>query len=59
MTLNMSRSKWKGPFVEKSLVVANLTSDNNLNIKTLSRKTTILPFFIGKELKIHSVSLRD
>ena len=45
----MSRSVWKGPFVDPSLLkkVENLKSQTKpMPIKTLSRKSTIIPEFI-------------
>ena len=49
----MSRSKWKGPFIEKNL----LTKISRLN--TQSRKSTVLPFLIGKQLNVHSAVLKE
>ena len=46
----MSRSIWKGPFVEESLIKKVEKEKNNPNkkpIKTWSRKSTILPDFVG------------
>jgi ribosomal protein S19 len=44
----MGRAKWKGPFIEKSL----FTKNSQLN--TESRKSTILPFLVGKQLNVHN-----
>ena len=47
----MARSIWKGPFVEESLIKKVENKKNNPNrkpIKTWSRKSTILPDFVGK-----------
>ena len=53
----MSRSVWKGPFVDPSLLkkVEKLKSQTNPKpIKTWSRKSTIIPEFIGVSLLIHN-----
>ena len=46
----MARSVWKGPFVEESLIKKAEKQKNETNkkpIKTWSRKSTIIPDFIG------------
>ena len=46
----MARSVWKGPFVEESLIkkVEKIKNDPNRKpIKTWSRKSTIIPDFVG------------
>ena len=46
----MARSVWKGPFVEESLikkVEKQKTDPKKMPIKTWSRKSTIIPEFIG------------
>jgi len=53
----MSRSIWKGPFVDPSLLkkVEKLkTQSNPAPIKTWSRKSTIIPDFIGVSFLIHN-----
>ena len=53
----MSRSVWKGPFVDPSLIkkVEKLkNSPNKLPIKTWSRKSTIIPEFIGHSFLIYN-----
>ena len=53
----MSRSVWKGPFVDPSLIkkVERLKSQPNpLPIKTWSRKSTIIPDFIGISFLIYN-----
>ena len=53
----MSRSVWKGPFVDPSLLkkVEKLKSQSNPTpIKTWSRKSTIIPEFIGISFLIHN-----
>jgi len=53
----MSRSVWKGPFVDPSLIkkvekIKNQT--NKVPIKTWSRKSTIIPEFVGVSFLIHN-----
>ena len=50
----MGKSKWKGPFVEKSLFTKDLKFNGNSKVKTWSRNSTIVPFLVGKQLDIHS-----
>ena len=53
----MSRSVWKGPFVDPSLIkkVESLKNQTNKSpIKTWSRKSTIIPEFIGVSFLIHN-----
>ena len=53
----MSRSVWKGPFVDPSLIkkVEKLMNDvNKKPIKTWSRKSTIIPDFIGLSFLIYN-----
>ena len=53
----MSRSIWKGPFVDPSLIkkVEKLkTQSSSTPIKTWSRKSTIIPEFIGTSFLIHN-----
>ena len=53
----MSRSVWKGPFVDPSLIrkVDKLKDQiNKPPIKTWSRKSTIIPEFIGFSFLIHN-----
>ena len=53
----MSRSIWKGPFVEESLIKKVEKEKNNPNrkpIKTWSRKSTILPDFVGISFLIYN-----
>jgi len=51
----MSRSVWKGPFVEASLLkkVEKLKNDKK-PIKTWSRKSTIIPDFVGVSFLIYN-----
>ena len=53
----MSRSVWKGPFVDPSLIkkVEKLKKQTNKPpIKTWSRKSTIIPEFVGCSFLIHN-----
>ena len=53
----MSRSVWKGPFVDPSLLkkVEKLKNQSNPKpIKTWSRKSTIIPEFIGISFLIYN-----
>ncbi len=53
----MARSVWKGPFVEESLIrkVEKIKNDSNRKpIKTWSRKSTILPDFVGISFLIYN-----
>tara|TARA_B100000029_G_scaffold275520_1_gene270217 strand:- start:754 stop:1113 length:360 start_codon:yes stop_codon:yes gene_type:complete len=53
----MSRSVWKGPFVDPSLIkkVEKLkTQTNQAPIKTWSRKSTIIPEFVGFSFSIYN-----
>ena len=53
----MSRSVWKGPFVDPSLIkkVEKLkTQTNPTPIKTWSRKSTIIPEFVGISFLIYN-----
>ena len=53
----MARSVWKGPFVEESLMkkVDKYKDDpKKIPIKTWSRKSTILPDFVGVRFQIYN-----
>tara|TARA_Y100000590_G_C14982975_1_gene737047 strand:+ start:133 stop:519 length:387 start_codon:yes stop_codon:yes gene_type:complete len=53
----MSRSVWKGPFVDPSLLkkVEKLKGKTNVApIKTWARKCTIIPEFVGHSFLIHN-----
>ena len=53
----MARSVWKGPFVELSLLKkaeAAQDSGGRAPIKTWSRRSTILPEFIGLTVAVHN-----
>ena len=53
----MPRSVWKGPFVDPSLlkkVEKSKDQTNKTPIKTWSRKSTIIPEFVGHSFLIHN-----
>ena len=53
----MSRGVWKGPFVDPSLLkkVEKIKNQSNKQpIKTWSRKSTIIPEFVGISFLIHN-----
>ena len=53
----MTRSVWKGPFVDSHLLKkVKQASEQNKNtvIKTWSRRSTILPEFIGGNFAVHN-----
>ena len=53
----MTRSSWKGPFVDPSLIKKVDKMKNQVNktpIKTWSRKSTIIPEFVGHSFLIHN-----
>ena len=53
----MSRSIWKGPFVDPSLIKKVEKLKDQINkppIKTWSRKSTIIPEFVGFSFLIHN-----
>ena len=53
----MARSVWKGPFVEESLIKKVDRQKNDPNkkpIKTWSRKSTIIPEFVGYSFLIYN-----
>lgn len=52
----MARSVWKGPFVDNHVVKkaqAVLASGKHTIINTWSRRSTILPFFVGLTFGVH------
>ena len=53
----MARSLWKGPFVDGYLLKkaeAARSSGRNQAIKTWSRRSTILPQFVGLTFQVHN-----
>lgn len=49
----MARSLWKGPFIDFSLW-KNIKKAKNKHNKLFSRRSLILPAFIGKKFSIHT-----
>ena len=53
----MARSVWKGPFVDAYLLKkaeATLASGRNTVIKIWSRRSTIMPQFVGLTFGVHN-----
>lgn len=53
----MARSIWKGPFVDRHLLKKVETAregGKNVVIKTWSRRSTILPQFVGLTFGVHN-----
>ncbi|MDG1449324.1 MAG: 30S ribosomal protein S19 [Ascidiaceihabitans sp.] len=53
----MSRSVWKGPFVDMHLLkksIAMSEANRSEPIKTWSRRSTILPQFVGQTFNVHN-----
>ena len=53
----MTRSVWKGPFVDSQLIKKAEKSSNSGRkelIKTWSRRSTILPEFVGVNFAVHN-----
>lgn len=53
----MARSVWKGPFIDGYLIAKvdkARQSGKNLVIKTWSRRSTILPQFVGFTFGVHN-----
>lgn len=53
----MARSVWKGPFVDGFLikkVQKLITSGNSQIIQTWSRRSTIIPMFVGFTFAVHN-----
>lgn len=48
----MPRAKWKGPYVDTTLVKDNI--DNHFNNKTKNRNSEILPSFVGKTFDVYN-----
>lgn len=48
--MSSKRSLWKGPFINNNF----LLYQKKKIIKTNSRSTVILPFLIGKSIKLHN-----
>jgi small subunit ribosomal protein S19 len=52
----MSRSNWKVPFIQKSLLEKSLKLKNNkkLKLKTWSRNSSIVNSLIGTQVEVHN-----
>ena len=50
----MSRSCWKGPFIEKSLLTKIIKSQTKKALTVRCRSTTILPSFIDKNFMVYN-----
>jgi small subunit ribosomal protein S19 len=53
----VARSLWKGPFIDGYLLKkadAARASGRNMAIKTWSRRSTILPQFVGLTFQVHN-----
>lgn len=50
----MSRSNWKGPYIENLLITTIYNDKKKKENQTNSRKTVITPVFIGKTVTIHN-----
>jgi len=50
----MSRSLWKGPFVDKNLMSELRFQKKFKTLKTKSRNSSITPLFVGKTIEIHN-----
>ena len=48
----MARSIWKGPYVDPS--VLRKVFKPNKSLKVYSRRSVIMPEFVGKELEVHN-----
>ena len=56
----MPRSTWKGPFVDGYLLkkaAAAKESTKREVIKTWSRRSTVMPQFVGLNFQVHNLSL--
>lgn len=61
----MSRSLWKGPFLDYGLIRSFLKSSKKEPMKVYSRRSIILPQFVGFEveiyngLKFHKIKIKE
>ena len=55
----MSRSKWKGPYVQTDLLkqISKVKNCKKTNFKIFCRNSTIIPQFIGLHFNIHTGKL--
>ena len=59
----MNRSKWKGPFTDQYLIkkieqlnkLKKQGKKQNFVVRTWSRRSTILPTFVGYTFQVHNV----
>lgn len=49
----MTRSKWKNPHVDSTLI-SKIKTHKKMEIKTMARNSEILPSFIDKSFSIHT-----
>ena len=47
------RAKWKGPFINSFFLHITLVEGSDF-VKTRSRNTVILPYMVGKNIKIYN-----
>lgn len=50
----MSRSKWKGPYVELKVLKSFKKVNKKKLILAVSRNSSIIPKFIGSNFKVHT-----
>jgi len=50
----MSRSLWKGPFVNKNLMYKLRFEKKFKILRTKSRNSSITPLFVGKIIEVHN-----
>jgi len=52
----MTRTKWKGPYLETKLLTHSEKTPNNFKniINTTSRNSEIIPCFVGKSFNIYN-----
>lgn len=50
----MNRAKWKGFYTDKNFLKNLKTLKKKKSIITISRKSSIIPQFVGKTFNIHS-----
>lgn len=50
----MTRSLWKGPYIEKNLYLSLCNNNNNKSVYTYSRSSVITELFLGKLIFVHN-----
>lgn len=50
----MTRSIWKGPFVDRFLLKKVDTIAEHMSIKVWSRRSVIIPQFVGKKIEVYN-----